>query len=65
MQRLKVLAILKWVQEVSTLSKKGATKVLPSIGGGGHNLKAVIVSFCTPPLPVINDQSLIPLFDIL
>ena len=50
-------------QKVSTLSKGGAQKVLPCLegrgGGGANKFEPAIFPFCSPPLPVINDQSLI------
>ena len=41
--------------------KGGARKVLPCLegGGGAKSFGPAIFPFCSPPLPVINDQSLV------
>ena len=65
-QRFEFVAMLKRVQKVSVLLKKGAQTDLPCpLGGGGRNLKVIIAPYCKPPLHVIKYQSLIPLFDVL
>ena len=60
---LYVLAIVKvGVQKVSILQKRGAHKVLPFLEGGAQKwFELAIFPFCRPPppLPIINNLSLI------
>ena len=49
------------VRKVSTLLKGVCKKCYPVLRRGAKSFRPQVFPFCRPPLPIINDQSLIEL----